>query len=254
MTLQEGRPVRGVRDQALNWYRYWRLYIDPERLKMRQAIKMWLSSCSPESRVLEVGAGTSVLRPLIAREIPQVRYISGDIAPTNNTNLVLDANSLPIADASIDVFLALEVLEHISSPQRMLSEVSRVMKTDGLAIFTIPFMFGVHDFRDYYRYTPLGFAATLKECGLVVAETKQRGGAFVASTGLVRTWLLDNIVGKPTDWRAQGTRKQLLWLVATVMLTVWSPVTWGALGLDAVLDRESNSPPGYFFLCRKTST
>jgi hypothetical protein len=41
-------------------------------------------------------------------------------------------------------------------------------------------------------------------------------------------------------------------MLATVVLTPWTLITWAAMGLDGLFDRESKSPPGYFFLCRKS--
>jgi SAM-dependent methyltransferase len=246
-------PARvGVRSVALTGYRQWRLFIEPERLRMRKAVRIWIRQCAPGSRVLEVGGGTSFLQPVIEREVPGAHYVSGDIAPTNNTTVVLDATALPMADASVDAVLALEVLEHMPQPERMLGEVARVLRVDGMAILTVPFMFGVHDFRDYFRFTPLGFSTLLERHGLELADIRQRGGTFVAATGLVRTLILNAIVGEPKDWRARGIRKKLLWMVATVVLTPWTLITYTAMGLDGLFDQESKSPPGYFFLCRKS--
>lgn len=236
---------------ALSLYRNWRLYIEPERIRMRKVCREWIGQTRPGGLILEIGGGTAFLKSTIENEVPEVRYISGDIAPTNATGIVLDAIALPFADACADAVLALEVLEHIEQPEQMISEVARVMRNDAIAIVTVPFMFGVHDFRDYHRFTPLGFETLLNAYGLELDEVRQRGGTFVAATGLVRTLILNSIVGKPKDWRAQGPRKKILWIVATTVLTPWALVTWAAFGLDRMVDRSSQSPPGYFFLIRK---
>jgi SAM-dependent methyltransferase len=165
--------------------------------------------------------------------------------------VVFDAAAMPFADASVDVVLALEVLEHMPHPRSLLCESARVLRPEGRLIVTVPFMFGIHDFRDYYRYTPSGLEVMLDECGMSLLEVKLRGGTFVASTGLLRNLILHAIVGKPKDWRAVGVLKKIRWLVATAALTPWTLVTWFAYALDAVLDRNSVSPPGFFFLCSR---
>jgi SAM-dependent methyltransferase len=236
---------------GLQVYRRWRLYIEPERLRMRSSLRRWVQRWEPGSKVLEVGGGTSFLKPVIESEVPAVMFVSGEIAPTNQTDVVLDATALPIATQAFDAVLALEVLEHMPNPQLLLSEASRVLRPGGQLIITVPFMFGVHDYRDYYRYTPLGFSTMLGKCGLTLTDTRQRGGTFVASTGLIRNLILNTIVGEPKDWRAQGKTKKVLWMVATVVLTPWTLVTWAAYALDGLLDRDSKSPPGYFFLCTR---
>lgn len=234
---------------GLEAYRTWRLWIEPERLRLRRIVRRWLQLQRGDDVVLEIGAGNGFLRPVVKAELPDALYVGGDIAPTERTDVVLDAGMLPIASQSVDVVLAVEVLEHLPDPRALLSEASRVLRPGGRLILTVPFMFGVHDFVDYQRFTPLGFQRMAEGSGFSLAETRLRGGTFVAATGLVRTLLLNAIVGRPKDWRARDPLKRLRWIVATVALTPWTAITWIAFALDAVLDRRSASPPGYFFLC-----
>lgn len=251
-----GGPGRTAARRAyaagLRAYRLYRLYSAPERVRMRSTVRRWIRQAPPGARILDVGGGTSVLRPMIEREVAGARYMSGDIAPTNSSTLVLDANALPFGEAAVDAMLALEVLEHMPGPQRMLREAGRVLADDGLFVLTTPFMFGVHDYRDYFRYTPRGLAELLDGTGLELVDVVLRGGTFVSAAGLVRNLVRDAIVGDPQDWRAQGARKKVLWAVATVVMAPWVPVMYAALAVDRVVDRDSKSPPGYFFLCRRT--
>lgn len=238
-------------DIGLKGYRLYRLYSAPERMRMRSTVRRWIRHCAPGSIVLEVGGGTSILRPVIEREVPGARYISGDIAPTNTSSVALDALALPIKDNSIDAVLALEVLEHIPTPHAMVTEVSRVLVPGGMFILTTPFMFGLHDFRDYFRYTPLGLEQLLSGTDLTLDEVVLRGGTFVTVAGLLRNLIRDAIVGSPVGWRAQSTNKKVLWAVATAVMVPWVPVMWASLALDRVVDRESRSPSGFFFRCHK---
>jgi SAM-dependent methyltransferase len=249
LTPSRGRQAYAV---GLRAYRLYRLYSAPERVRMRSAVRRWIALSPSGSKILEVGGGTSMLRSMIEATVPDARYMSGDIAPTNNSTLVLDACALPMRDASIDVVLALEVLEHIPQPMAMLSEVSRVLTDDGMLILTTPFMFGVHDYRDYFRYTPRGLSELLEGTGMTLDEVVLRGGTFVSAAGLLRNLIRDAIVGDPAGWRAQGSRKKALWALATFVMIPWVPVMWLALGVDRSIDRDSKSPPGYFFLVRKT--
>lgn len=191
---------------------------------------------------------------MIERELRNCSYMSGDISPTNNTTVVLDALDLPIVDKCIGVVLALEVLEHMPDPGRMLREAERVLNDDGILIVTTPFMFGIHDLRDYFRYTPLGFQTLADAAGLDVVEVDIRGGTFVTTASLLRGLIRNTILGKPSDWRANGRRKKVLWLVVLAVEVPWVPIMWAAMGLDRVVDRKSKSPPGYFFLCTPRRT
>ena len=236
---------------GLQLYRSWKLWIEPERLRMRRVVRDWLNQSEPGSVVVEVGSGNGFLEPVVRRAIPDVVYLGGDIAPTDRTTVVLDATAMPLATGVVDVVMAVEVLEHMPDPQALLAEASRVLRPGGRLVLTVPFMFGVHDFRDYHRFTPLGFEQLAHQHQLVVTETRLRGGTFVSSTGLVRNLILNTIVGKPGGWRAHGRARQVKWVVATAVLTPWTLVTWAAFALDSLADRESVSPPGYFFLCTR---
>jgi SAM-dependent methyltransferase len=248
-----GKPSRAAA-AGLWLYRHYRLVMSPERLRMRRTVRNWIRSCHPGSRILDVGGGTSMLRRVVEREVPGALYISSDIAPTNSSTVALDALAVPMRDGTLDAVLALEVLEHVPDPERMIREAARVLTPGGMLVLTTPFMYGLHNFRDYYRYTPLGLRTLLEPAGLTLEMTVLRGGTFVSATGLVKNLLRDRIVGKPEDWRARSRRKKALWVVATLVLTPWTLVTWVALGLDRLIDRNSASPPGYFFLCRKHDT
>lgn len=236
---------------GLQAYRLYRLWSAPERVRMRAVIRRWIRSAPPGARIVEVGGGTSMLRPMIEREVPGARYASGDIAPTNNSALVADATRMPFAEGCIEALLALEVLEHIPEPRQLLAEAGRVLVDGGTLVLTTPFMFGVHDYRDYFRYTPLGLQQLIEGTGLELEEVALRGGTFVSSFGLLRNLIRDAIVGDPAGWRAQGSRKKVLWGVATVVMVPWVPVMWAAMAADRTVDRDSKSPPGYFFRLRR---
>jgi ubiquinone/menaquinone biosynthesis C-methylase UbiE len=51
---------------------------------------------------------------------------------------IADAQCLPFKDSSFDRVICSEVIEHVVAPTLLLSEIARVMKKDGIVIFTIP--------------------------------------------------------------------------------------------------------------------
>ena len=50
--------------------------------------------------------------------------------------MAADAESLPLRDASIDVAVSLQVLEHVANPRAMLQEVFRVLRPGGVFLLT----------------------------------------------------------------------------------------------------------------------
>jgi SAM-dependent methyltransferase len=111
---------------------------------------------SGAKRVLNIGAGG----PLAAR-VARIRgcaVVSIDLDPARGPDVVVDACDLRcFADGSFDAVFALEVLEHVTAPDRALLEVHRVLRADGLLVVSTPFVFEIHDApHDYYRFTEHG--------------------------------------------------------------------------------------------------
>jgi ubiquinone/menaquinone biosynthesis C-methylase UbiE len=52
--------------------------------------------------------------------------------------VVADAEKLPFTTESFDAVFALEVLEHVFDPERVLLDIKRVLKTGGYAVFLVP--------------------------------------------------------------------------------------------------------------------
>jgi len=52
--------------------------------------------------------------------------------------LIGDGAALPLSDGCVDTVVATEVLEHVPSDVKMISEVSRVLKPGGRFIITVP--------------------------------------------------------------------------------------------------------------------
>jgi 2-polyprenyl-3-methyl-5-hydroxy-6-metoxy-1,4-benzoquinol methylase len=50
----------------------------------------------------------------------------------------LDRDSLPLGDATVDVAAAVEVVEHLENPRRLLREMTRVVRAGGWIVITTP--------------------------------------------------------------------------------------------------------------------
>lgn len=82
-----------------------------------------------------------------------------------------DARRIPVRNGSVDVVLCLELLEHVASPETVISEIARVLKPNGLLILTTPnatalerHRFFLLDRREYLRWeNKIGHLNTLTE-------------------------------------------------------------------------------------------
>jgi SAM-dependent methyltransferase len=87
-----------------------------------------------------------------------------DVAPAYSVDVVGDARRMPLADASMDVVLITQVLEHIPEPIAVIAEIRRVLKPGGTLLLSVPSIFPQHGSPgDYWRYMPQGLEWILRD-------------------------------------------------------------------------------------------
>ena len=105
----------------------------------------------------------------------------------SNPDFLARAESIPLADGSIDTFLMCEVLEHLENPDACLAEASRVLRSGGYGIITVPFLYPIHaDPYDFQRWTDTRLTAALSKVGLNLVELKPMGGPLAVMTDIVQ--------------------------------------------------------------------
>jgi len=152
-----------------------------------QAGSAWrdLSAVLPSLRgiVLDVGCGAQPFRPLVScdatylgidtdeakahfgYEMPNTTYFSGQ--------------AWPVADASVNVILCTETLEHVLDTRRFLAEAARCLAPSGTLILTVPFAARWHFIPyDYWRFTPSAFHHLLTATGFEAVRVYARGNAL----------------------------------------------------------------------------
>jgi SAM-dependent methyltransferase len=94
---------------------------------------------------INVGSGANRLSDSI---------VNIDITPYSQVDVLADAESLPIADGTVDLAISIAVLEHVRDPKKVMSEITRVLKPGGFAFISVPFIQGFHASpHDYTRFT-----------------------------------------------------------------------------------------------------
>lgn len=119
-----------------------------------------LERLTPQSRVLDLGAGAGIVAQMNFRDHAQ--HVAGvDLDPRVTSNPYLheakvgSAESVPFVDATFDLVFADNVLEHLPDPEQAFREIARVLRPGGRFIGKTPNKW--HYMPMIARLTPHGF-------------------------------------------------------------------------------------------------
>jgi SAM-dependent methyltransferase len=136
---------------------YGRLLLDFQTLTIFKHLKPRLSSF--KGKVLDVGCGNSPFKFLFNSN--ETQYQGIDIANADSFDyknpdiIVFDGENIPFPDSSFENLISTEVIEHIANPEKLISEMHRVLVKGGNCIVTLPWSARVHFAPyDFCRYTP----------------------------------------------------------------------------------------------------
>ena len=112
-------------------------------------------------KCLVLGAGYEPYEKLLPNVSTLIRT---DIDPKAKVDQIVDAHFLPYDDNSFDSIVAIEVIEHLKTPSKAISEIHRTLKSGGKVVISIPFMFHIHgDPFDFQRLTEAGLLNLFSE-------------------------------------------------------------------------------------------
>lgn len=105
--------------------------------------------------ILDAGAGARRYDHLFRGTVTAI-----DVVPNPERNVLkADVNALPFPDARFDAVLAIELFEYLTTPERAISEIRRVLKDGGTVLLSAPLMYRFHG--DVLRYTERYFREVL---------------------------------------------------------------------------------------------
>jgi SAM-dependent methyltransferase len=128
------------------------------------------------ARILDVGCGAGLFFDALER-FGHVEGIESDAAlveqsgPWRDRIVVGELDDSFRPEGSFDAILMLDVLEHVSNPERMLSSARRILAPGGRIVITVPAfecLWTSHDDLNHHlrRYTPRRLCDTVREAGL----------------------------------------------------------------------------------------
>lgn len=138
-----------------------------------------LAEMASGARVLIVGGGTvgNGLESLYGRSDLHIHAF--DVYPSSNVEIIADAHSMPYRGEVFDLVIIQAVLEHVLEPDRVVSEVHRVVKPGGFVYSEVPFMQAVHEGAyDFARFSLSGHIWLFRE--FAVEASGPHGGPAVS--------------------------------------------------------------------------
>jgi len=144
----------------------------------RPRLEAFLRKYASDASTLDIGCGNALYGELFPNRIT----LDIEVRPGVQVDIVADAHDLSqLQDASFDIILCTEVLEHLHTPAKAIGEFYRVLKPGGLLLLTTRFIFPIHDAPgDYYRYTKYGLQHLLKEFSVDELQAETSTGETLA--------------------------------------------------------------------------
>jgi len=193
------RAAKRVQKDVVN--RILRGLPNPSRHRLRQfAASAAAQGKSKEFRVLDAGAGKAPFRGLF----DHVTYETADFGQVNNKpyaqlDYVCDLTEIPVPDATYDLVLCTQVMEHVPDPVAVLREFHRVLKPGGEAWLSAPLFFMEHEQPyDFHRFTQFAWKKMAAETGFTVKQIKWLEGYYgtlsyqarIGAQSLPNRWIL----------------------------------------------------------------
>jgi SAM-dependent methyltransferase len=169
-----------------------------DRYFIRTSIFKVIQNVLPKVKgnLLDIGCGKMPYKTYILENTSVKKYVGLDIENaleydrSVNPDFVWDGKTMPFEKESFECAIGTEVLEHCPEPETVLKEVYRVLKSDGVFFFTVPFLWSLHEVpHDEYRYTPFSLARHLKNSGFKEIEIKATGGWHASMAQMLGLWV-----------------------------------------------------------------
>ena len=130
-----------------NW-----IVLQPERILLRNHIQSLIPAGIV--KILDVGAGDGRRYRDIFENFD---YTSLDIDASLRPDIIASADNIPFPDKEFDFAFSSQMLEHVTDPTAVLTEIHRILQDDGYLLITVPQTNELHSEPfDYWRFTNFG--------------------------------------------------------------------------------------------------
>ena len=169
--------------------------------KMTNAVKKIIlnTNIQNEHKWVDIGCG---LRPY-EKYFPKGCYVGVDVETSGAKNLMkspdfyYDGINLPFDSVSVDGVICTQVLEHVPNARLIIMEISRIIKSNGELILTIPFVWEEHEIPfDFSRFSSYGITELLNSNEFEIQQIVKDTGSIESIAILLNVYIVNNLIPK----------------------------------------------------------
>ena len=254
--MQSDKIVKlNLRHGWLGWWpeRGLKTILDPENARITQFLVEQRTRLPQDSLLLDAGAGKCPYQYIFEDFNYQSTDMPGGFYDEPH-DFECELHDIPKDNNTYDVVVLTQVLEHVPDPESTLTEICRVLKSNGKLLLSVPLNGPLHgEPWHYFQFTHYGLDQLAKKAGFKIVEMEKVGGAF---------WLIGKrlpvafgkLLKQYDPFRAKKRNQSLLLCIVMTLLLL---PTWFVLYLPSAyiirplfywldyLDREKSFTTGY---------
>lgn len=199
--------------------------------------------------VLDIGCSDRWLEPCLNHS---THYVGLDFPATvckgyaGQPDVFGDGQRLPFASDSFDSVVLLDVMEHLPAPNYAMAEAHRVLKSGGVLVVQVPFLYPLHDQpHDFQRWTEHGLRTLFGTHHFNIVSMTLQGNPLESASALFSIALANSLLD-------MGRKLHPGLFLAPILLAAIPLVNLSGWALAKMLPASSIMPMGYRVIARKT--
>ncbi len=137
--------------------------------------------------LVDIGAGNTPYKKHFEKKVNEYIKIDNFEFVNGKPDIFGNALELPIKSNSVDTAFSSQVLEHVPEPQKMVDEIYRILRPQGICILSTHMANPLHgEPHDYFRFTKYGLKEIFKKFSKI--ENIEENGGALLSVGQFLIW------------------------------------------------------------------